>query len=215
MKKINNLLYILLFLGPLCTSCKKEKTVLPYYHTPDFSPIWANEAAVNIDTLHTIAPFSFTNQNGATITNKTLAGKIYAANFFFTKCSSICPKMTNNLHLVLDSFRGNDGLQLISFSVTPQTDDVEQLKQYAQQKNITGTQWHLLTGEAGPLYKLARQSFFAEEEPGYNKDSTEFLHTEHCILVDKKGHIRGVYNATLKLEILRLIEDITILLKEN
>lgn len=215
MKKLNKWVYIFLFLGIFFSSCKKEKTVLPYYHTPDFSPIWAKETQVNIDTLHTIAPFSFTNQNGLTITNNTLAGKVYAANFFFTKCTSICPKMTNNLHMVLDSFKGNETVQLLSFSVTPQTDDVEQLKQYAQQKNINSTQWHLLTGETGPLYKLARQSFFAEEEPGYNKDSTEFLHTEHCILVDKKGHIRGVYNATLKLEILRLIEDIAILLKEE
>lgn len=216
MKKVK-IKYTLLLIGFvfLFTACKKEKDTLPYYNTPDFSPIWAKEEKVDIDTLHSIAPFSFTNQNGGVVGNKVLAGKVYAANFFFTTCGSICPKMTDNLHLVADSFAGNENVNIVSFSVTPQTDDVATLKAYEQQKGINGKQWHLLTGGTSEIYKLARQSFFAEEEPGYNKDSTEFLHTEHCILVDKKGHIRGVYNATLKLEISRLVEDITILLKED
>jgi protein SCO1 len=196
-------------------SCKKKTETLPFYHTADFSPIWAAEEAVNIDTLHTIAPFSFTDQNNQTITNKTLEGKIYAANFFFTTCPSICPKMTNNLHAVADSFANNPNVMLLSYSVTPDIDTVEKLHQYAQNKNINSQQWLLLTGNRAQIYQLARQSYFAEEEPGFSKDSTEFLHTEHCVLVDKKGHIRGVYNATLKLEMTRLIDDITVLLKEN
>ncbi len=210
--------YNLIFLVSIAIttfSCKKEKTTLPYFHTPDFSPIWATEGKVNIDTLHTIAPFSFTNQNGETVTNNTFKGKVYAANFFFTTCGSICPKMTNNLQVVADSFPDNEQVKLVSYSVTPHIDNVNKLKEYEQLKNINGKQWYLLTGSAGKIYKLARQSYFAEEEPGYNKDSTEFLHTEHCVLVDKKGHIRGVYNATLKLEMNRLIEDIAILLKED
>lgn len=196
-----------------CT--QQHKNTLPYYNTPDFSPIWADEEKVNIDTLHTIATFSFTNQNGQEVSNKTLEGKIYAANFFFTTCGSICPKMTNNLQAVADSFAGNEKVNIVSYSVTPQTDDVATLKHYEGQNNINGKQWQLLTGDASKIYTLARKSYFAEEEPGYNKDSTEFLHTEHCILVDKKGHIRGVYNATIKLEIKRLIEDIGILLNEE
>ncbi len=206
---------ILLAIVVLSACTQQPKSTLPYYHTPDFSPIWANEEKVDIDTLHTIAPFSFTNQNGQEVSNKTLAGKVYAANFFFTSCASICPKMTNNLQAVADSFAGNEKVNIVSYSVTPQTDDAAKLKQYEQQNNINGKQWQLLTGDASKIYTLARKSYFAEEEPGYNKDSTEFLHTEHCVLVDKKGHIRGVYNATIKLEIKRLIEDIGILLKEE
>lgn len=206
---------ILLAIVALSACTQQPKSTLPYYNTPDFSPIWANEEKVDIDTLHTIAPFSFTNQNGQEVSNKTLAGKVYATNFFFTSCASICPKMTNNLQAVADSFAGNEKVNIVSYSVTPQTDDAAKLKQYEQQNNINGKQWQLLTGDASKIYTLARKSYFAEEEPGYNKDSTEFLHTEHCILVDKKGHIRGVYNATIKLEIKRLIEDIGILLKEE
>lgn len=218
MNKTASLILSLFTIGAFCllhSSCKKNTARLPYYHTPDFSPIWVDEQPVTIDTLHTVAPFSFTDQNGHTVTNQTLSGKIYAANFFFTTCPSICPKMTNNLQAVTDSFAKNSSVVLVSFSVNPETDTVAQLKEYAQNKHINSAQWHLLTGNRTQLYQLARQSYFAEEEPGYNKDSTEFLHTEHCVLVDKKGHLRGIYNATLKLEINRLIEDITILLKEE
>lgn len=219
MNKTASIILTLCAIGAFCLllpSCDKKNTArLPYYHTPDFSPIWAGEQPVNIDTLHIIAPFSFTDQNGQTVTNQTLSDKIYAANFFFTTCPSICPKMTNNLQAVIDSFANNPTVALVSLSVNPDTDNVAQLKEYAQNMHINSSQWHLLTGNRTQLYQLARQSYFAEEEPGYNKDSTEFLHTEHCVLVDKKGHLRGVYNATLKLEINRLIEDIAILLKEE
>lgn len=211
--KIQTALLVAVVLLAACT--KPNNNTLPYYHTADFSPIWAKDEKVNIDTLHTIAPFSFTNQNNQSVSNTTLADKIYAANFFFTTCGSICPKMTNNLHTVADSFAGNSKVNIVSFSVTPQTDDVATLKAYEKEKNINGSQWHLLTGNTSQIYTLARKSYFAEEEPGYNKDSTEFLHTEHCVLVDGKGHIRGVYNATIKLEMKRLIEDINILLKEE
>lgn len=217
MNKTQVIIIQLFAMAALClffNSCKKNTTQLPYYHTPDFSPIWADEQAINIDTLHTVAPFSFTNQNGQTITNQTLAGKVYAANFFFTTCPSICPKMTSNLQAAADSFTTNPAVAIVSFTVNPETDNVAQLKQYAQTKRLNNKQWQLLTGNKAQLYQLARQSYFAEEEPGFNKDSTEFLHTEHCVLVDKKGHLRGVYNATLKLEINRLIEDINSLLKE-
>lgn len=217
MNKTQTTIIQLFAMAALCllyNSCKKNTAQLPYYHTPDFSPIWANEQPINIDTLHTVAPFSFTNQNGQTITNQTLAGKIYAANFFFTTCPSICPKMTSNLQAAADSFATNPNVAIVSFTVNPETDNVAQLKQYAQTKHLNSEQWQLLTGNRTQLYQLARQSYFAEEEPGFNKDSTEFLHTEHCVLVDKKGHLRGVYNATLKLEINRLTEDINSLLKE-
>ena len=216
LQKKNKVSTVMLLAIVVLSACTQQpKSTLPYYNTPDFSPIWANEEKVEIDTLHTIAPFSFTNQNGQEVSNKTLAGKVYATNFFFTSCASICPKMTNNLQAVADSFAGNEKVNIVSYSVTPQTDDAAKLKQYEQQNNINGKQWQLLTGGASKIYTLARKSYFAEEEPGYNKDSTEFLHTEHCVLVDKKGHIRGVYNATIKLEIKRLIEDIGILLKEE
>jgi protein SCO1/2 len=83
-----------------------------------------------------------------------------------------------------------------------------------KKNGITNTNWHFLTGDRASIYKLARQSYFAEENIGFSKDSTEFLHTEHVILVDKAKRIRGIYNGTLRLEMQHLVEDIKSLQSE-
>jgi protein SCO1/2 len=165
--------------------------------------------------IHTIAPFSFINQNGKTITNKNVEGRIYVANFFFTNCTSICPKMMNNLKKVQQAFSNNKDVLILSHSVLPETDSISRLAAYANKFGISSRQWWLLTGNKDQIYKLARKSYFADEEIGYNKNSTEFLHTENCILVDKKERIRGVYNGTLELEMNKLIEHIKILQLEE
>jgi protein SCO1/2 len=73
----------------------------------------------------------------------------------------------------------------------------------------------LLTGEKSEIYRLARRSYFAEKDLGFTKDSTEFLHTEHLVLVDTKRRLRGIYNATLKPDILQLQQDVAQLLNEK
>ncbi len=194
------LLILLLF---TLLSCEPEKTAtLPFYNTPDFTPLWLSEKQASEQKIHTISPFSFTDQSGQAITNQTLSGKIYVANFFFTACGSVCPTITNQLIAVQDTFKNEKDILLLSHSVTPWADSVSQLQTYA-----------LLTGKKAEIYQLARQSYFAEEEIGYTKDSTEFLHTEHALLIDRKGRIRGIYNATLPLEIQKMITDIRALQK--
>jgi protein SCO1 len=97
---------------------------------------------------------------------------------------------------------------LLSYSVTPWIDKPSILKRYKINHKIENENWHFLTGNKSEIYKLARQSYFAEEEIGFSKDSAEFLHTEHFILVDKNKRIRGVYNGTLVLEMQHLLDDI-------
>lgn len=186
-------------------------TRLPYYHTPDFDPIWE---ASSYDSLHAIADFSFTNQNGQTVNEESIANKIFVSNFFFTNCGGICPKMIRNMQKVQDAFSENTDVLLLSHSVAPETDSVAKLKAYTNNFNVNDAQWHFLTGSKAEIYSMARQSYFAEEEPGFNKDSTEFLHTEHFILVDRKKHIRGIYNGNVELEMDRIVEDIELLLRE-
>jgi len=113
--------------------------------------------------------------------------------------------MTENLKEVSNTF--ND-VVLLSFTVTPWIDNVAKLKKYTIAKNIANPNWHFLTGPQSAIYKLARTSYFAEEDMGFTKDSTEFLHTEHILLIDKNKRIRGIYNGTLKLETEQLIKDI-------
>lgn len=193
-------------------SCSKHKNEVPYYFTPDLSPVW-NLTDYQGD-IHTIKTFEFVNHEGALFGSNELKNKCYVVNFFFTSCPSICPKMSNNLKVVADSFINSDDFALLSLSVTPEIDSIKRLKQYHSDYQMSD-RWHLLTGNQKEIYSLSRQSFFVEEEIGFSKDSSDFLHTERCILVDKMSRIRGIYNATIKLEMERLVGDIRIIMNEN
>ena len=199
----------------LLCSCHHRERALPFYNTPDFTPVWIPENTSPGKIIdHRVGNFSFTDQAGESISEKNVAGRIHVANFMFTSCGSICPKMMTNLLTLQKEFRNTDDVVLLSYSVTPWKDSVPRLKKYADQLGIETAKWHLLTGNTSAIYELARRDYFAEEETGFQKDSSEFLHTEHFLLVDRDGYLRGVYNGTLALEAERLAEDIKELLKE-
>ena len=189
---------------------------LPYYNTPDFTPVFIHDTSERSHTVHhTIDSFTCLDQHGDVISLYDIAGKIHVANFIFTSCASICPKLTKNFKLLQDRFYEDTAVVMLSFSVTPWIDSVPRLKEYAVRNDIHAHNWHLLTGSKGEIYNLARTSYFAEENIGFTKDSTEFLHTEHILLIDKTLRIRGIYNGTLELETMQLMEDIETLKKEN
>lgn len=209
--------YICILLLVLCACQPKEQTQkenLPYYNTADFTPNWYTEKQLDTLKLHKISDFSFIDQEGKKVSNETVKGKIYVANFFFTICPSICPNMTQNLLTVHHIFKNDADILMLSHSVMPATDTVAQLKKYANRWKIDTQRWHLLTGEKDKIYALARQSYFAEKEIGLQKDKNEFLHTENAFLIDKNGYIRGVYNATLPLDVENLVKDIQVLKTE-
>lgn len=182
---------------------------MPYYNTANFDPIFINNNSEVLKLItHTIDSFTFLNQDSSLITQSVFDNKIHVANFIFTTCGSICPVMTNNLKIVGDQFLSDTSVVLLSYSVTPWIDKPYVLKKYKQKNSIINSNWHFLTGDRTRIYKLARQSYFAEENIGFSKDSSEFLHTEHVLLIDKSRRIRGVYNGTLALEMQHLAEDI-------
>ncbi|AEI50754.1 SCO family protein [Runella slithyformis] len=198
-----------------CSEKASDTMALPYYNAPDFTPVFIqNEAEVKEKIPHTIRDFSFINQDSALISQATIEGKIHVANFIFTSCISICPVMTKNMKLVSDSLKNDGSVAFLSYSVTPWIDTPSVLTAFKVKNNIRNPHWHFLTGNRSTIYALARQSYFAEEDIGFSKDSSEFLHTEHFILVDKTKRIRGVYNGTLSLEMQQLIEDIKTLKAE-
>ncbi|EMQ96270.1 Cytochrome oxidase biogenesis protein Sco1/SenC/PrrC [Xanthomarina gelatinilytica] len=137
-----------------------------------------------------VPAFSFTDQNGDTITNKDYEGKVYVIEFFFTTCPTICPKMNKNLVNVQNAFKGNKDFGIASFSINPEHDTIQVLKDYAQQYGITNPNWHLLTGEQEAIYKLANEGFnlytaqVDEVEGG-------FEHSGNFALIDKNGFIRS------------------------
>jgi protein SCO1/2 len=193
-----------------------QAIALPYYNEPDFTPLFIkNKQAVHDSITHTIGDFSFLNQDSTLVTQQQIENKIHVANFIFTTCGSICPVMTKNMKIVNDNLANDPNIVFLSYSVTPWIDKPYKLKKYMARNEIVNTNWQFLTGNKADIYKLARQSYFAEEDIGFSKDSTEFLHTEHFILVDKSKRIRGIYNGTLALEMQQLVDDIKTLEAEE
>ena len=199
-----------------CILKQREASIsLPYYNDPDFTPLFISNAnELDKKITHTIDTFSFLNQDSTNVTESIFENKIHVANFIFTSCGSICPVMTSNFKIVANAFNKDSSVVMLSYSVTPWIDKPYVLKKYIQKNGITNLNWQFLTGNKTEIYKLARQSYFAEENIGYSKDSSQFLHTEHVILVDKHKRIRGIYNGTLALEMQHLVEDIKSLQSE-
>jgi protein SCO1/2 len=208
MKNFSLISLIFLFFGCSDTSV----STIPFYNEPDFNPYFLTDSDADRQITHRIQPFAFYRQDSTRFESKSLQGKVYVANFIFTRCSNICPDMTAQMKRIAQAFQGNPRVALLSFTVTPWIDDVKTLQKFGEKYGIQSTQWALLTGNKTAIYALARKSFFAEESIGYNKDSKEFLHTEHLILVDQKGRIRGIYNGTLPLEAQQCVEDMKVLL---
>ena len=163
--------------------------------------------------FHKIAPFSLTNQNGLTVTEKDYMNKIYVADFFFTTCPSICPKMTANMGLIQENIKTDNQVLLLSFSVNPEIDSVQQLKSYAIEKGVIDSKWNLLTGNKKEIYELARKSYLAVKTDGDGGEH-DMIHTENFILVDPEKRIRGFYDGTDIKAMDELLSDIKVLQME-
>jgi protein SCO1/2 len=188
-------------------SALKPVKSLPIFNPADVNPELVDSTVQYKSKYHTIADFSFTNQNGKTITQKDYEGKIYVADFFFTTCGSICPKMTTNLVDVQKAFLNNPKVMLLSHSVLPDVDDVAKLKAYAIKNGVNDAKWNLVTGDKKEIYRMARKSYLAVKQ-GKPNELYDMVHTENFVLVDAKRRVRGFYDGTKKEEIQRLITDI-------
>ena len=137
-----------------------------------------------------VMPFSFTNQHGITISNKNYEGKVYLVEFFFTTCPTICPKMSRNLVDIQNTFPKRDDFGIASFTINPEYDTVETLKNYANQYGVTNPNWHFLTGNQDDIYNLANVGFnlYAAEVEGA---AGGFEHSGNFALIDKEGYIRS------------------------
>lgn len=217
MKKFNLIISIYCLLFAHCATDAPSSRVehLPYYNDASFTPHWIGDFPDSIHTFHKIPPFELINQHGLKITHEKLSGKIYVADFFFTTCPGICPKMTLNMKLLQEEFKKDSSVLLLSHSVTPEIDSVRQLAKYAKKHGINSPYWHLLTGNRKEIYNLGRNAYFIEEDLGVEKTDEDFLHTENFVLIDQQGHIRGIFNGLNKTSIAQLIADIYALKKEK
>jgi len=188
---------------------------LPFYKEATFTPYWLDAKSEAADIMHRIPKFNLVNQLGEEVTEETFKDKIYVADFFFTTCPGICPKMTANMMVLQEAFLEEDDVLLLSHSVTPETDSVSTLKRYAETKGVIDRKWHLVTGDRKQIYDLGRRAYFAEEDLGVDKTEDDFLHTENFVLIDKNRHIRGIYNGLNKTSVQQLIADVKTLQHEN
>jgi len=194
-------------------SALKPKKTLPIYNPADVNPELVDSTVQYKSKYHTIADFSFINQNGDTITQKNYDGKIYVADFFFTTCGSICPKMTTNLEEVQKAVLNNPKVMLLSHTVFPEVDSVSVLKEYAIKHHVVDSKWNLVTGDKKEIYTMARKSYLAVKL-GRPDQLYDMVHTENFVLVDQKRRVRGFYDGTNKEDVKRLLEDIEFLSQE-
>jgi protein SCO1/2 len=166
------------------------------------------------DTIyHTIPPFSFTDQDGNTVTDKTFEGKIYVANFFFTTCRTICPRMNTSIQQVQQRLQEFPDLLFLSHTVDPANDSVQALAAYAKMIHADTKTWHFVTGDRKAIYDIGINGYLlpvgedAKAEGG-------FLHSEQLVLVDKEKRIRGFYDGTSAKAMTDLIDDIKTLAAE-
>ena len=191
---------------------------LPYFADASFTPQWYDGHADLPAGFHSIGPFNLVDQTGAPVTDATLRGKVYVANFFFTACPGICPTTMASMARLQSKLGGFDDVALLSHSVTPEADSVPVLRAYAERMRVVSSRWHLVTGSREVIDDLGRRAYFADEDLGRAADDgfgDTFLHTEQFLLVDRNGHIRGVYNGMNRTAMEQLIGDVEALRRET
>ena len=189
-------------------SCKREDT-LPFYGERDY----VYEHGKIIDTLfHVIPDFAYTNQNGKLVSKSDVAGKVFVADFFFSTCPTICPKMTSQMKRLQTLTQDISEIRFLSFTINPSKDTPKVLLDYANSYGVSLSNWDFLTGDEEETHLLGVKGFLVharsdEDEPG------GYAHSPSLVLDDRKGHIRGVYDGTATQEVDQLNQDIRKLLR--
>lgn len=195
-----------------CGSISKNKK-LPILGEHSIVNKTVNGKEVTDTIYHTISQFSFVDQNGDTIGPASFREKIYVADFFFTSCPTICPKMHYNMDRAYQHFKGNPGVAFLSHSIDPVRDSVPVLKDYAERLEVYGSQWHFVTGVKDSIYAIAEDYLVsAAEDPDAPGG---YIHSGAFILIDKQGRIRAYYDGTDPGRVDRMIKDMDLLLKED
>lgn len=185
-----------------------------FHPLPYIGPKTLAEGSSTDTIYHTIPDFEFTNQLGKKISKKDFEGKIYVADFFFATCPSICPKMATHMLELQKHFYDRPDFLLLSHTVNPEHDTQEVLYEYGQKVHANDSVWHLVTGKKEDIYNVAFKGYFAHAD----KDEAApggFLHSTNLFLIDKKGHIRGIFDGTVTSDVNDCMDAIEILYREE
>lgn len=205
-------LIILVTMSAMACFVKAES--LPYYNSEEFSPHWLEANSEELEDFHQIPAFSFINQDGDRITDRSFENKIYVTGFFFSTCPGICPTIQSKLSKVQEKFLGHPDVRILQHSIQPSVDTVDVLAAYAERNEIDSDIWHLVTGDKEQIYSLAKSAYFASDDLGNEQNFADFLHTESLLLIDSNRHIRGIYNGLNSTSVGYLIQDMETLIAE-
>lgn len=198
------------------TEEEENRRKLPILSPNEVNPALVDSSLQNKGSEHYISGFNLINQDGKPVDESIIKDKIVVADFFFTSCPSVCPKMGTQMKRIYDHFKGNDKVILLSHTVWPERDSVPVLKDYSLQYDAEPEQWLFLTGDKPHLYDLARKSYLVApslKDTNFTHGSeNDFIHTENFVLVDNQKRIRGYYDGTDSTEVNELILDIEELL---
>lgn len=195
-------------------ACAESSKTLPYLGNKDTVEKTVDGKVV-VDTIyHTIPDFEFINQDSVKITQEFVKGKIYIADFFFTTCPTICPKMKTQMLRIYEKYKDNPNVILLSHSIDPRHDTPAVLKEFKSNLGIKGNSWQMVTGDKAKIFEIGQKSYMvtAADDP---TQPGGVVHSGAFILVDKDRHIRGIYDGTVPAKVDNLMKDLEILLKET
>jgi protein SCO1/2 len=187
---------------------------LPFMGSYEIVEKTVDGITVNDTVFTTIPPFRFINQDNQVITEKDYQGKVYIADFFFTTCPSICPKMTNTLTLVQEKLKNEPNFAILSHSIDPEYDNPEILKAYSTKNKADNRIWNFVTGDRDEIYDICENYYMA-----YAKEDSlaegGYVHSGFLILVDKNKFVRAAYDGTRPELADSIAADVKLLLNEK
>ena len=196
----------------LLASCQSTDR-LPILGQKELITRTVNGKTVTDSVEHSIPDFQFVSQDGDIVSAQTMAGKIYVADFFFTTCPTICPKMKTQLKRVYDRFKGNPNVMLLSHTIDPTHDSVAVLREFALSLGVEGKQWLFVTGDKEKIYDIGQNSYMVSAAEDASAPGG-VVHSGAFILVDTKKHIRGIYDGTTAEGVDKLMADMDKVLAE-
>ena len=184
---------------------------------PGVRVLITKRAAAELPVLGTLPTFTLTDQNGAAFGTGQLEGRVWVANFIFTRCPTICPAFTRKMYRVQQSAKDlAPALHLVSFSVDPDYDKPEVLKAYAQTHGADTSMWSFLTGDPAAIQKTVVDGLkVSMGRSGDADDVNSIFHGTHFVLVDGQMRIRGYYRSEDDAEVQRLLTDLRALVESS
>jgi protein SCO1 len=194
---------------------QKPQQGLPYYRSKALTPEWVGKAEAAGAEMHRIPAFAFASHRGEQVTERNLSGRVTLVHFFYASCGAVCPRSVSSIKRLLTTMAADSTFQVLSYTVQPERDSVAALAAYASHHGIADARWQLLTAPFERVNQLATTGYFVNLRDGESYGTDNLAHTETLVLVDGQARIRGVYNATLSLDMEQIVRDARTLAKEG